>query len=599
MTFKCSKCGLCCKNLDKSNIYRELHNGDGICKYLDLETNLCTIYNNRPDICKIDKAYELYFKNELSKEEYYKLNYYSCIELQNKNKEIKIELGSTEIGILLSNIIQKHGEGASQIIQALKGVRFDSDGNKLEFLGRNLRDISKYKINSSNEYSNIKQQAGFSGELIKEARDNKEAILKDDHIRTRTTDGIGRTNDQVHDHVKVDRNNNVIDDSGSQMKMKGKFSSKAEIKQSSKNIVEDMLSDKWDKYKDSPMDIPSEQVKYAKEYAREKANELKKAADDCRNSGNIEKANKLEKKAKEYEIVEENIRDSKVSSEDAINARKNPNKFTVNEVLKDSHNAGIEAAKSSLIMSGIISGSQNIFEVLTKKKSVDEAAKDFVKTTTTSTIDGYGIGASGTALKAIMHSSSNSTLRALGKTNAPAMIATAVTEVGKSLKKYAKGDIDELQLLEELGNKGTGMIAASYGAAIGSIILPGVGTVVGGMIGHTISNILYNDCISILKNEKLSEERRKIVEKLSDEAIRNMKIYQHQLIMESKIELDRRDRLFECIFEDLNNSFLNNNIDLFFSAINNLGNEFNIKFNFKTFEEFDEFMLDNEKVFEF
>lgn len=32
--FMCDKCGECCKNLHKSLIYKDLYNGDGICRYL-------------------------------------------------------------------------------------------------------------------------------------------------------------------------------------------------------------------------------------------------------------------------------------------------------------------------------------------------------------------------------------------------------------------------------------------------------------------------------------------------------------------------------------------------------------------------------------
>ncbi len=76
--FKCRKCGLCCRNLDRNDIYKNLHNGSGVCKYLDLKTNLCTIYVNRPILCNIDLSYKLYFSDKLSLEEYYNLNYEGC-----------------------------------------------------------------------------------------------------------------------------------------------------------------------------------------------------------------------------------------------------------------------------------------------------------------------------------------------------------------------------------------------------------------------------------------------------------------------------------------------------------------------------------------
>ncbi len=78
--FKCDKCGQCCRNLDKSDIYRELHNGDGICIYLD--GNLCSIYENRPLLCRIDESYEVYFKDKMSLNEYYEANYKICRKLK-------------------------------------------------------------------------------------------------------------------------------------------------------------------------------------------------------------------------------------------------------------------------------------------------------------------------------------------------------------------------------------------------------------------------------------------------------------------------------------------------------------------------------------
>jgi len=59
---------------------------NGVCKYYNYETKGCNIYENRPDICNIDKTYELkYFKN-YSKKEFYKLNAQVCNFLQEKEQ---------------------------------------------------------------------------------------------------------------------------------------------------------------------------------------------------------------------------------------------------------------------------------------------------------------------------------------------------------------------------------------------------------------------------------------------------------------------------------------------------------------------------------
>lgn len=84
MMFKCSECGECCRNLDKSDLYKDLDRGDGTCKYL--VGNKCSIYDKRPLLCRVDESYEVYFKELYSKEEYYELNYRVCRKLQNKSR---------------------------------------------------------------------------------------------------------------------------------------------------------------------------------------------------------------------------------------------------------------------------------------------------------------------------------------------------------------------------------------------------------------------------------------------------------------------------------------------------------------------------------
>lgn len=82
--FKCNKCGECCRNLHLSEIYSELHDGDGICRYL--KGNICSIYERRPLICRVDQCFEVYFKNDMDYDAYLQLNYRSC-EILKKKKE--------------------------------------------------------------------------------------------------------------------------------------------------------------------------------------------------------------------------------------------------------------------------------------------------------------------------------------------------------------------------------------------------------------------------------------------------------------------------------------------------------------------------------
>lgn len=85
MMFICNMCGECCRNLDKSELYKKLDRGDGVCRYL--EGNKCSIYNERPLLCRVDESYEQLFCDKYSKDEYYKLNYKACEILKNTRRK--------------------------------------------------------------------------------------------------------------------------------------------------------------------------------------------------------------------------------------------------------------------------------------------------------------------------------------------------------------------------------------------------------------------------------------------------------------------------------------------------------------------------------
>lgn len=81
MQFECNKCGLCCRSLNRSELYKDLDDGTGTCRYFDKDTNLCKIYYNRPEKCNVEAMYK-YFRNVMSYEEYINANMESCNQLR-------------------------------------------------------------------------------------------------------------------------------------------------------------------------------------------------------------------------------------------------------------------------------------------------------------------------------------------------------------------------------------------------------------------------------------------------------------------------------------------------------------------------------------
>ena len=79
--FSCSICGLCCQHIDQISDLREFDRGDGICKYLN--GTQCSIYECRPEVCRVDDMYDKYFYLLYqSRKEYYYENKRICDSLQ-------------------------------------------------------------------------------------------------------------------------------------------------------------------------------------------------------------------------------------------------------------------------------------------------------------------------------------------------------------------------------------------------------------------------------------------------------------------------------------------------------------------------------------
>ena len=84
--FKCERCGACCCAVERSAVYQHLDRGDGSCRYFNKDTNDCSIYYDRPLICRVDEAYDKWFHSQMTLDEYYNLNYEACRLLRKSYK---------------------------------------------------------------------------------------------------------------------------------------------------------------------------------------------------------------------------------------------------------------------------------------------------------------------------------------------------------------------------------------------------------------------------------------------------------------------------------------------------------------------------------
>ncbi len=77
-SFPCNKCGACCKSVSLSQETQFLDRGDGMCRHLNMLNNKCSIYEDRPDICRVDVQYHKHYKEHYGWEDFVHLNLTSC-----------------------------------------------------------------------------------------------------------------------------------------------------------------------------------------------------------------------------------------------------------------------------------------------------------------------------------------------------------------------------------------------------------------------------------------------------------------------------------------------------------------------------------------
>lgn len=86
--FKCDCCGECCRHIAGIIPLEPFDDRKGVCRFLDREKNLCSIYASRPLVCNVDAMYETFFADKMSREEFYLANHEVCEKLKASGKNL-------------------------------------------------------------------------------------------------------------------------------------------------------------------------------------------------------------------------------------------------------------------------------------------------------------------------------------------------------------------------------------------------------------------------------------------------------------------------------------------------------------------------------
>lgn len=189
---------------------------------------------------------------------------------------------------------------------------------------------------------------------------------------------------------------------------------------------------------------------------------------------------------------------------------------------------------------------------------------------------------------------------------------SAVIDTAKNVKacfvEYLNGEITYPQFFLKIGEDGLYQVAQAWGTSIGTSIvvstgMKGIAAAVTAAASSTIITAVYSElykyAVNVFEEEIASEQRLNAIRALSAEAIDVIRSEREFLLNSTFIRAEKRQKVFNESLESMAVAIDTNDVDLLTQALNQITAEVGGTIQFTTFEEFDEFMLDDSSTFEF
>ncbi|NQZ07809.1 MAG: lecithin retinol acyltransferase family protein [Algicola sp.] len=191
--------------------------------------------------------------------------------------------------------------------------------------------------------------------------------------------------------------------------------------------------------------------------------------------------------------------------------------------------------------------------------------------------------------------------KGMGRSNIATSMAVTAVELTGSFKKYLEGGITGKRLIEDASNAALTTASVSYYGVLGqaAIPIPVVGFLIGSSIGLLIGNLLLSSGHLSLGEStavKIARIRRQQIEALSKvlkQQIRESR-YQLEQYLETYFS-DRRHVIGNSLLQ-LENAVITNDVNTLTSALTELNTQFGCTLRIKSFEEFDQLMLSQQRL---
>lgn len=523
-----------------------------------------------------------------------------------KNKELENRIKNAALAGASNEVVQRHGSAIKEHLIAYSGI--DSENvnpatGSPTVLKKSLKSIQAQKTNEEHAFSISRQKAGWAAEVKDTAETNSERILEGDKTRKIRHDDLPNTpaNHQLYDHVEIDSTGKVIMGSGSQMKFIGASAKDPNGINNAKNALKELYkNNKFQKYIDNNViiEVPKDEYAQMIDAASAEIDLLKRQLERVQAEGKSDAAERIEKQINNLKTLKKNLKPSKLTRKQSLEAVESPKLSTAKSVGKIAHAAGVEQAKIGGAISGAISLIKNTVAYARGEKTAEEAALDVVTDGGAGAAISYATAFSGSIIKGAMQNSSSSFTRALSKTNLPTRLVTTTTNVGKTMSSYIKGEIDGAECIEKLGQDGFAEIGSAMlgtmGASLGrgsSKMMMLVGGLAGSALGYAAAVAVYQEVSSAMKDAKIAREERIRIENECIEVERMLIEYRQEMNNSVNKYFVEHIEAFNEGFMAMDSAIQNNDINGFISGNNKMQKLLGHPIQFETKEDFDAMIL--------
>ncbi len=212
------------------------------------------------------------------------------------------------------------------------------------------------------------------------------------------------------------------------------------------------------------------------------------------------------------------------------NSEKYARKLEMKQYAYEIGNTSLNMAASSMVITGAITATKNMFEVLNDHKKLDEALKDVGVEVAKSGVRG---GVTGFLSSILRIGGSKASIPVISDGCAATTIAGGMIDCGVAVYAYAQGEIEAEQLKEELQNTAVKSAATIYFVKAIQATVGSVGPFVPIAV-YTVASYIVTTTREIIKNAKLNAAEYNRLAALYEESAAQMRAYRQQLEIQMK-----------------------------------------------------------------